>query len=152
MKELQHKIPRDGKFHVNNDDTLCLGSPLSLLKKIANSPSLSGFAETCVVPFLYAVSNKLQNGGDFAFSELAHGKKGVLDDYMEVLGLKRPEDVHKALDLLGMKRRLANKRACPCNCGKRLGSCFFHKKLNEFRRLAPRSWYKKHESDLGAGM
>src|SRR5688500_15754136 len=37
------KIPRTGAYHVNPDRTLCLGSPLSLLLRISQSPSLGGF-------------------------------------------------------------------------------------------------------------
>jgi hypothetical protein len=33
VKEIGGKIPRDGNHHVNSDQTLCLGSPLRLLKK-----------------------------------------------------------------------------------------------------------------------
>jgi hypothetical protein len=152
VKELQGKIPRNANFHVNGDESLCLGSPIRLLKNIGKAPTLSGFAATCIVPFLYAVTNKLQNGGQLAFSELAHGERGILDDYMELMGLKRREEVPQALDLLGIKRRIANKQACPCKCGRRLGECSFHRKLNEFRGLAPRSWFKLHHSNLGAGM
>lgn len=31
IKEVGRKIPRDGTFHVNPDESLCLGSPLRLL-------------------------------------------------------------------------------------------------------------------------
>ena len=149
VKEIGQRIPRDGKHHVNPDDTLCLGSPLRLLNKIEESPSLPGFAEKCLVPFLYAISKKLQSGGDFAFCELAHGEKGVVDDYMQLFGLRSREEVLRALELVGMKRRIANKQPCPCLCGYRLGRCGFHNILNQFRGLAPRSWFKKHRKNLG---
>lgn len=151
VKELSRKIPRDGKHHINADDTLCLGSPLRLLRELTDHPNLTGFSKQCIVPFLYAVSKKLQTGGDFAFSELAHGKPGIIDDYTELLGLKTDNEVHQALTLLGMKRRIANKMACPCKCGKRLGSCRFHHKLNQYRRVAPRSWFKMHSKNIGVG-
>lgn len=152
VKELNRKIPRDGKHHVNADDTLCLGSPLRLLKKIAEHPNLQGFAEKCLVPFLYAVSNKLQNGGEFVFRELAHGEAGIVDDYMELLGLRKKVEVFQALSLLGMKRRIANKLPCPCSCGRRLGLCPFHNNLNQLRNSAPRSWFKSHHRNLGVGV
>lgn len=152
VKELSRKIPRDGKHHVNKDETLCLGSPLHLLKKIAERPTLPGFVEKCLVPFLYAVINKLQNGGDFVFSELAHGEAGIIDDYMEIFGLKTKGSVLKAIELLGLKRRVANKLPCPCNCGKRLGACRFHKKLNGLRDFAARSWFRMHGRDIGVGL
>lgn len=152
VKELGGKIPRDGKYHINSDDdTLCLGSPLRLLREAKNHPSLTGFSRQCIVPFLYAVSKKLQTGGDFVFSELAHGKPGVIDDYKELLGLSAENQVRQALKLLGMKRRISNKLACPCNCGKRLGSCHFHRKINEYRKVASRSWFKMHSKSIGVG-
>lgn len=144
VKETGGRIPRDGNFHVNPDGSLCLGSPLRLIKKIHNSQSLSGFAGKCLVPYLYAVSYKLRNGGDFIFGELAHGDQGIMDDYSYMLGLKERSQITKAIQLLSVKKRIANKRYCPCRCGKRLGACSFHNKLNEFRQMAPVSWFKAH--------
>lgn len=152
VKEIGRRIPRDGKHHVNRDNTLCLGSPLRLMQKISEKPSLVGFSEKCLVPYLYAVSNKLQNGGGFAFSELAHGESGIIVDYLDLLGLKKREQVINALKLLGVKRRIANKKPCPCECGRRLGRCSFHRKLNSYRNITPRSWFRAHASNIGAGM
>jgi hypothetical protein len=144
VKEIGGKIPRDGNFHVNPNGSLCLGSPLRLLKKIYGAPNLTGFADKCLVPYLYAVSYKLMHGGDFVFGELAHGEQGIADDYSIMLGLKKKHQIIPAIQLLGIKKRLANKRLCPCGCGKKLGVCPFHHKLNEFRRMAPVSWFKAH--------
>lgn len=144
VKETGGKIPRDGNFHVNPDGTLCLGSPLRLLRKVHNAPNLTGFADKCLVPYLYAVSYKLMHGGDFVFGELAHGDQGIVEDYSVMLGLKKRHQVTQAIQLLGIKKRIANKKPCPCGCGKRLGACQFHHKLNEFRKMAPLSWFKTH--------
>lgn len=144
VKETGGKIPRDGNFHVNPDGTLCLGSPLRLLRKVHSVPSLSGFADKCLVPYLYAVSYKLMHGGDFVFGELAHGDQGIMADYSVMLGLKGRHQVTQAIQLLGVKKRIANKRPCPCGCGIRLAACPFHHKLNEFRKMAPVSWFMKH--------
>jgi hypothetical protein len=152
VKEIGNKIPKDLKHHINPDDTLCLGSPLRLLMKIYKKPSINGFAEECLVPYLYAVSYKIQNGGDFIFGELAHGEEGIIDDYTELWGLKNREQVVNALNLLGMKKGLANKKPCPCGCGKRLGTCSFHDKLNNFRKMAPQSFFRSHSKNVGGGM
>jgi len=48
--ETGRRIPRDGKHHVNRDDTLCMGSPLRLLWEISKKPDMVGFAENCLVP------------------------------------------------------------------------------------------------------
>lgn len=144
VKEIGGKIPRNGDFHVNPDGTLCLGSPLRLLKKIYKFPNLSGFVNKCLVPYLYAVSYKLRNGGDFVFGELAHGDQGIVEDYSYLFGLTNPAQITEAIQLLGIKKRVANKRPCPCGCRKRLGACSLHHKLNEFRKMAPVSWFKAH--------
>lgn len=142
VKETGGKIPCDGNFHVNLDGSLCLGSPLKLLKKIHSAPSLTGFADKCLVPYLYAVSYKLMHGGNFLFGELPHGDQGIVDDYSIMLGLRERDQIIHAIQLLGIKKRIANKRPCPCGCGKRLGACLFHRKLNEFRKMAPVTWFK----------
>lgn len=144
VKETGGKIPRDGNFHVNPDGTLCLGSPLRLLRKVHSTPNLTGFADKCLVPYLYAVSYKLMHGGNFVFGELAHGDQGIVDDYSVMLGLKERHQITQAIQLLGIKKRIANKKPCPCGCGKRLGVCPFRHKLNEFRKMAPVSWFKAH--------
>lgn len=144
VEETGGKIPRDGKFHVNPDGTLCLGSPLRLLRKVHSAPNLTGFTDKCLIPYLYAVSYKLMHGGDFVFGELAHGDQGIMEDYSVMLGLKERHQITRAIQLLGLKKRIANKKPCPCGCGKRLGTCPFHHKLNEFRKMAHVSWFKAH--------
>ncbi len=152
VKETERKIPRDGHHHVNPDETLCLGSPMRLLKKIHAKPTLTGFAEDCLVPYLYAVSHKIMHGGKFIFSDLAHGAPGIIDDYQDLLGLTSRSQVAAAITLLGIKKRLANKRLCPCGCGMRLGTCPFRYKLDVFRKIAHRSWFIAHSKNLGSGM
>jgi len=144
VREIGKKIPRIADFHVNDDGTLCLGSPLRILGVIYNYPNICDFASKCLVPYLYAVSFKIKYGGDFIFGDLAHGFKGVLADYSLLLGLKEHAQVKQALILLGLKKRIANKRNCPCGCGKKLGACTFHHKLNDLRKMAPISWFNAH--------
>lgn len=148
VEEVGGKIPRDYNYHINPDETLCLGSPLRLFKKLSANPTINVFAEECLVPYLYAVSYKLQNGGSFIFGELAHGQRGIVDDYKQLLGLGTKEQVIYALGLLGVNKRLANKQPCPCKCGKRLGVCNFRKVLNHYRQIAPSSYYKEQLQNL----
>ena len=147
--EIGEKIPRDGNHHINPDDTLCLGSPLRMRWKMSNSPSLCIFAQKCLIPYLYSISHKLKYG-TYPFGELEHGKAGIISDYLELFGLKSDEQVIHSIAMLGIKKRRANKKSCPCNCGKRLGACEFHHKLNAFRKVAPRSWYKYHIEKMGS--
>jgi len=140
--EIDGRIPRIGDFHIYSDGTLCLGSPISVLLKLSKSPTLVGFAENCLVPYLFAISRKLKSGGPLPFGELDHGSKGMLADYAQLFRLKRPEQARDALLLLGMKKRRANKLPCPCGCGVRLGRCKFNARLRAFRVLASRKWFR----------
>ncbi len=140
--ETQGRIPRNGSYHVNPDGSLCLGSRLRVLWKLAKVPTLAGFAENCLVPYLFAISHKLTYGGDLPFGELAHGSVGELMDYVELFGLEKVEQARTALQYLGMKERRANKLPCACGCGLRLGRCQFNAKLRKFRQLAERSWFR----------
>lgn len=149
VTEIDLKIPRNGKYHINPDNTLCLGSPLRLKHKISERSNLVGFSESCLVPYLYAVSYKLHNDGDFPLGELAHGSQGIVIDYLDLFGLQSLEQVIQTLKLLGIKKRVANKAPCPCGCGRRLGKCSFNLKLNKFRSIANRAWYRSHSKDFG---
>jgi len=151
VTEIGGKIPRNGQYHVNFDGSLCLGSPLRLLDLLSKRADLSGFANCCLVPYLYAVSSALQGGKRFPFGELAHGEPGVINDYMVLFGLDTREQVFRTLDILGMKRRIANKVLCPCGCGLRLGKCRFNRMVSRYRRIASRSWFRGEARAPGSG-
>ena len=85
---------------------------------------------------------------DFIFSELAHGMHGIIDDYKELFGLDTSEQIINTLALLGNKKRIANKKPCPCGCGKMLGKCSFHLRINHFRKITTRLWFIKHASEV----
>ncbi len=150
--ELGDKIPNDGRHHLNPNKTLCLGAPIHVLKKVKESPTVVGFAENCIVPFLYAVSRKIRDGKDFVMGELEHGEPGVIQDYERLFGITGRDQVLRVLESLSLKKRIANKRPCPCNCGLRLGKCSIRHTVNYYRRLAPRSWFRKHFQKPGAAM
>lgn len=140
--ETGFKIPHHKNYHVNDDHSLCLGSPLQLKLKIIQKPTLQGFAENCVEPYLYAMSYKREHGGKLPIPELEHGSMGELKDYADIFGLKSNDQAKQALMLLGLKKRIANKYPCPCGCGLRLGKCKFNTMIGPFRNYANRGWYK----------
>lgn len=140
--EIGNKIPRDGKHHINPDDSLCLGSPIRLIEKISKEETLSGYINECLIPYLYAVSIKIRFGDDFIFGELAHGTEGIVDDYLDIFNLQTGEQLVKTIKLIKMKKRHANKQKCPCGCGKLLGKCKFNLKIIKYRKIIPRRWLK----------
>ena len=135
------RIPRLPQYHVNSDGSLCLGSPIHLLLIAAKHPTLLGFVDHILVPFLLAISTSLATGQAFLFGELAHGVPGALADYQELFQLKTPDQAKLALHALTLRKRLANKLSCPCGCGLRLGKCRLRLKLNPLRIAASRAWF-----------
>jgi hypothetical protein len=148
VSETGGAIPRTPDFHINPDGTFCLGSPLRLKTRLHENADFLNFVEMHLDPFLFAVTYKLQNGGPFIFDELAHGNKGEITDYCDLLGMRNEPQVLKALIALSQKRRVANKRPCPCGCGNRLGVCKAHHTLNKVRKCAPRCDFADRHSQL----
>lgn len=148
VKEIAKKIPRQEGFHINPDDSLCLGSPLRLLSLVQDLPTIVGFAERCLVPYLYAIHLKLKQGGGLYMGELEHGSPGIITDYLELLSLKSKNEVLEALELMCVRKRVANKKICPCICGRRLGKCSLRFKINKFRNMTNRNWFTGHFLEL----
>ena len=144
VQELDGRIPREVDHHVfPSTGVLCLGSPLQLGLVAHRSTDLADFVWRGIVPYLYAASYREQTGGPYPFGELAHGPDGLLDDYARILRLSTPQQASDALRLLGLKRRLANKRPCPCGCGRRLGTCRFNETVRMLRQQFGRHFFQE---------
>ncbi len=147
IEEVGNKIARVPDNHLNGDGSLCLGTPLQLKMIVTQFPELIDFAAKCLVPYLYAISYKLKYGTDMILGELDHGVQGIIQEYSKLLGLRNQDQIKQALYLLGLKRRIANKKQCPCGCRRRLGACPIHRRLNKFRRIATTAWFRHHLSN-----
>ena len=149
VKETGGRIPKHADEHVNRtNETLCLGSPLRLRSIFSKDPTLTGFADRILVPYLYAQSRRRAGDKMFAFGELAHGLEGKLDDYVSLFGLKHHFQAIETLRLLGLKKRIANKHDCPCECRKRLGRCRFNVRVRETRRVANLDWFRREHREI----
>lgn len=113
------RIPRD--FHQYQDGALCLGAPLAIKQKFRKQPTLFGFVEGCVIPYLYSYSYKCKFG-KLPFGELSHGGKGILEYYQDVFSVRDPRRVRRFLRILANGNYHGHTR-CPCGSGKRLRSC-----------------------------
>lgn len=139
VKETGARIPRT--FHTNPDSSLCLGSPVRLQLKLAKTPTLLGFVESCLIPYLYGFSYR-QKHGQLPFGELDHGSKGIRHDFADLFGVKSDEAAVRMVALAGLKKRDANRRSCPCGSGRRLGKCH-NRRVNELRNQLGRDWFQE---------
>jgi hypothetical protein len=138
------KVPRvlevgariESTFHHIGEQELCLGAELRLLLLTRQHPTLLGFIDHCVLPYLIGYS-VFKRTGSMPFSELEHGVRGLLDDYRNLLGVKDDSICIGLLAMLRFKKRIANKKLCPCGSGKRLGQCH-NRSVNRLRSVGPR--------------
>jgi len=138
--ETDNEIPREPSYHVNADGSICLATPLRMLRFLKREPSLDRFVEQFVLPYLYGVALKTRHGGEMPFGELPHGSDGLLEDYKNLFGVKDDQSVVRYLECLTLNKRRANRLWCPCGCGRRLGQCSTRWSLNQMREtLPPRS-------------
>ncbi|GAB5453380.1 MAG: hypothetical protein Hals2KO_37080 [Halioglobus sp.] len=136
-------IPREDKFHVNPDGTLCLGSPLTVQLRCGGTcGALDTYADECITPFLYSVSI-FEKTGIFPYGELSHGKAGLIEDYIEIFEAPGNKEMVSILALLSMKKREANKQTCPWGCGQRIGSCTHKNRIAQLRSMLPRRSFRE---------
>ena len=104
---------------------------------MGGSPSLLRFVERCVIPYLYGYSYSVKHGAP-PFGELAHGELGSLQDLAGLLGVQDFALAARYCMLAATKRRRANKQACPCGTGRRLGRCH-NRRVNALRKRVGRA-------------
>jgi hypothetical protein len=144
VRELGDRI--DKRYHRLTDGSFCLGSPARVRLLISEAKTLAGFIEKCVIPYLYGYSYCLKHGHP-PFGELAHGDRGIIDDYQRLLGVDSVERCAEMLFLIGQKLRVANKQPCACGSGRRLGCCH-HRTANRLRNQLGRGWCRREAAWL----
>lgn len=141
------RIPRIAANHINPDDSLCLGSPLRQRLALGGSATLQSFAETCIVPFLYARVLREQGIACFPFGELEHGAVGLAEDYQDIFQLEDRAQLKPLLKLLLMDAAVADSRICPCCASRSFGSCLSGSKAriiaNDFSQQELRTAYSQ---------
>lgn len=133
-------------YHKFTDSSLCLGSPLRQRVILGRAPTLHGFIEVLLVPYLYNHSYFEQHGR-LPVGELSHGATGLIEDYEDLFKVTGARPCIEMLSLLGLKKRVANKRPCPCGSGLRLGRCH-NRVLNPLRKIDTRNYFRMLQTDL----
>lgn len=140
---LDNKIERKDENHVNpGDKSFCLASDLRLREFLFFNSNLNDYFKVFLVPFLYSHSIKKQKGGSLIFGELPHDIPGLIEDYKNMFGLEKEEEVKQFLEILYLKKKIANKIQCPFGCNKPLSKCSHRKIINKYRKIVPRHYYK----------
>jgi len=124
--ELPHVIEVDGKVektfsHLNEDKTLCLAVPMEVRRIFQDTPSLLGFVEKLVIPYLYGYCYWKKHG-IMPFGEASHGNAGVLEYYRELFN--PVNDLALLKGLYGIyKHGYRGHHSCPCGSGAIIRKC-----------------------------
>jgi hypothetical protein len=136
--ETAGRIPET--YHKLVGNAFCLSSRLRLAIAVHRKPDLCDFFERFVVPYLYRYAH-LEKRGTEPWPDLPHEEAGLLKDYAKLFEVPSAENAIAFLERLGERRRVANKRPCPCGSGRRVGRCH-HLSLEKLRQVRPRGWYR----------
>lgn len=121
IRELEGRIPKD--FHSFTNGNLCLASLLEIQKKFRNSPTLLGYIEELVIPFLFGFC-VYKETGRMPFGELSHNGQGILEYYREFLEVDNDAIALELLKYLAEGGYAGHgHRECPCGSKKRLRDC-----------------------------
>ena len=107
--------------HLNPDGTLCLAVPIEQRRLFLEQPTLLGFVNLLLVPYLYGYSFWRKHG-HHPFGESPHGAEGILGHYVDTLGLRDPVAALAVISFL-FEHRYRGHHDCPCGSGRRVRVC-----------------------------
>lgn len=111
VREVGGKIP-DSYPHSDEDGTLCLGVPVDERRIFSQQPSLLGFVDRLVIPFLYGYCH-WQRYGKHPFGEHKHGDEGIVQYYVETLELDA-EVIAMSVVCFLYEHGYQGNQICPC--------------------------------------
>ena len=111
--------------HRFTDDTLCLAVPIEQRRVFFEQPTLLGFVNRLVIPYLYGYCFWKKHGYH-PFDEAAHGCEGIVRHYIDTLGL-RDELAALAVISFLFEHGYRGHHDCPCGSGLRVRACHSRK-------------------------
>ena len=119
-KEIGGRIGTDYE-HLYPDGTLCLAVPIEQRRISFEQPTLLGFVDRLLVPYLYGYCFWSKHGYH-PFDEAAHGCEGILHHYFETLRLRDPLAALAVISFL-FEHGYRGHHDCPCGSGRKVRVC-----------------------------
>lgn len=120
VKETAARIERSYP-HINRDGMLCLAVPVEQRRILLEQPSLLGFVNRLVIPYLYGYCYWKQHG-KHPFAEQAHGEEGIVQHYIDTLHLADELAVLAVVCFL-YEHGYRGHHSCPCGSGLKVRKC-----------------------------
>jgi hypothetical protein len=132
VEEIGGRIPRTADRHVSSDGTACLLVPEEWL--LSQDQSFKAFLSGPMKNFFLG-QFLVDAGMPWPFGQRSHGREGLIEAYMQLLGINDSNRVAAYLDCL-RKKALKGHFDCPCGSNKRLRNCH-RAELQELSKRIP---------------
>lgn len=119
-KEVGGRIETDYE-HLNPDRSLCLAIAVEQRRVFLEQPTLLGFVDRLLVPYLYGYCF-WEKHGCHPFDEAAHGNEGILRHYVDTLGLRGPLEALAFICFL-FEHGYRGHHDCPCGSTRKVRAC-----------------------------
>jgi hypothetical protein len=123
--------------HINGDGTLCLAVPVEQRRIFFEQPSLIGFVNRLVIPYLYGYCYWKQHGRH-PFDEQQHGQEGIVQHYIDTLHLA-DELAALAVVCFLFEHGYRGHHDCPCGSGLKVRNCHGPALLDLHRHHTPQT-------------
>ena len=118
--------------HVYNDRSLCLGIASDLQQKFSENPTLLGFVDNLVIPYLCGYQHWIITGTN-PIGEQPHGVWWIDDYYFQRFGLNDRLKIMDTICYLLEHGVHKGGHLCPCGSGQRIKNCH-EEELRESQR------------------
>ncbi len=120
VKETDGRIDANYEHRFTNG-TLCLAVPIEQRRIFFEQPTLLGFVNRLVIPYLYGYCFWKKHGYH-PFGESAHGFEGILRYYIDALGLRDDLAALAVISFL-LEHGYRGHHGCPCGSGLIVSEC-----------------------------
>ncbi|NKC13122.1 MAG: hypothetical protein GKR94_13265 [Gammaproteobacteria bacterium] len=107
--------------HRNPGGTLCLAVPVEQRRVFFDEPTLLGFVNRLVIPYLYGFCFFTKHG-HHPFDEAAHGFEGISRHYVDTLHLQGDLAALRVICFL-FEHSYRGHHDCPCGSGRKVRAC-----------------------------
>lgn len=107
--------------HRNLSGTLCLAVPIEQRRLFLEQPTLLGFVNRLVIPYLYGFCF-FKKHGRHPFDEAAHGYEGILAHYLDTLAVRDEVTALRIVCFL-IEHGYRGHHECPCGSGQMVRAC-----------------------------
>lgn len=120
VKEISGKLDINYR-HLNESGSFCLAAPLEVKRIFSDQPTLAGFVDNLVIPFLYSYCY-WRKYNLMPFGELSHYGEGIVEYYLEQFGVTDKKEITVGLCKI-YKYGYRGHHDCPCGSGKIIRKC-----------------------------